>query len=112
MNFPEIQKFMDDFDHSKNWIYRSEGRDFKGLSQYRYAIRKKPDDVARYWVRSGRNADDFKSLGIKYIRDGFELVSLQLFKDSSGTTRHQSVWFKYKIDSVEQDAAPNPLTVE
>ena len=107
MNFPELQKFMDDFDGSTDWMYRSEGRDYKGLSQYRYAIRKKPDDASGSRVHSGRSSDDFKSLGIKYIRDGFELVSLQLFQDSSGVTRHQAVWFKYKADSAERAAAPD-----
>lgn len=96
MAFPELQKYSDDFDFSENWIFLSEGRNYKGLSQYRYAVRKKPADVHRFQIRGGRTSEEFKMLGIKYVRDGYEQVGLQLFKDSSGITRHQGVWFKYK----------------
>lgn len=81
---------------SKKWVHRSEGRDFKGLSQYRYALRKRPDGATHYQVRSGRDEAGYYNLGKSYQRDGYKRVSLQLFKDSSGIMRYNSVWFKYR----------------
>jgi len=90
----DLQMFIDTFDSSSNWIYRAEGRDFKGLQQYRYALRKKPSKGGRYYVRSGRLHDEFYKLGVDYQRKGFKRVSLQLFKDGSGNMIYNGVWFK------------------
>ena len=104
-------------DKSKNWVYKIEGRNHKGLSQFRMAIRPKPVDADRCYVRNWMSASDFWEYGISYQKQGFKRVSLQLYKDSSGITRYQAVWFKYKKENsddtnVEQVGAPNPLPAE
>lgn len=104
----DLQIFVESFDSTEKWILRAEGRDYKGLSQYRYAIKNKPENAVAYQIRSGRDDAEFYALGIQYQRDGYKRVSLQLFKDSSGTTRYQGVWFKYK--SGEQAGADQPAT--
>ena len=91
----DLQMVIDNLDIKRQWIYRVEGRDYKGLSQYRYALRNRPDDATHLQVRSGRNDGEYFNLGVGYHRDGYKRVSLQLFKDASGIMRYNGVWFKY-----------------
>lgn len=105
MDTAKYQIFFNAINFKDKAVVFHEGRNYKGLSQYRLVLKDRPDNFSSHLVRNFMDEQKFWQYGVNYNKRGYKRISLQVFKDASGTIRHQAVWFKFKSDEEQKKAS-------